>query len=59
VMEQLHLFPMIRRNVLSRLNGYINTPAILAHSDEYIVPPALGNQAGMLGALVLAMRAVA
>jgi fructokinase len=57
VMEQLHLFPMIRRNVLSRLNGYINTPAILAHIDEYIVPPALGNQAGMLGALVLAMRA--
>jgi fructokinase len=59
VMEQLHLFPMIRRNVLSRLNGYINTPAILDHIDEYIVPPALGNQAGMLGALVLAMRAVA
>ena len=59
VMEQLHLFPMIRRNVLSRLNGYINTPAILDHIDDYIVPPALGNQAGMLGALVLALRAAA
>lgn len=57
VMEQLHLFPMIWRKVLARLNGYINTPAILEHIDEYIVPPMLGNQAGMLGALVVAMRA--
>jgi fructokinase len=57
VMEQLHLFPMIRRNVLARLNGYISSTAIVDHIDEYIVPPALGNRAGMLGALVLAMRA--
>jgi fructokinase len=57
VMEQLHLFPMIRQRVLERLNGYINLDAILMHIDDYIVPPALGNRAGMLGALVLAMRA--
>lgn len=57
VMEQLHLFPMIRQRVLERLNGYINLDAILNHIDDYIVPPALGNRAGMLGALVLAMRA--
>ena len=57
VMEQLHLFPMIRRRVIERLNGYINLDAITKRIDEYIVPPALGNRAGMLGALVLAMRA--
>jgi len=57
VMDQAHLFPMIRTKVLARLNGYINVDAITAHIDEYIVPPALGNRAGMLGALVLAMRA--
>ncbi len=57
VMEQMHLFPMIRQRVLERLNGYINVDAITQHIDEYIVPPALGNRAGMLGALVLAMRA--
>lgn len=57
VMEQHHLFPMIRSRVLARLNGYINVDAITKHIDEYIVPPTLGNRAGMLGALVLAMRA--
>jgi fructokinase len=57
VMDQAHLFPLIRTKVLVRLNGYINVDAITAQIDEYIVPPALGNRAGMLGALVLAMRA--
>lgn len=57
VMDQEHLFPMIRTRVLERLNGYINLEPITHHIDEYIVPPALGNRAGMLGALVLAMRA--
>jgi fructokinase len=57
VMEQLHLFPMIRQRVLTKLNGYINVDAITQHIDDYVVPPALGNRAGMLGALVLAMRA--
>jgi fructokinase len=57
VMEQQQLFPLIRTRVVERLNGYINVPAITEHIDDYIVPPALGNQAGMLGALVLAMRA--
>jgi len=54
VMEQLHLFPIIRNNVQRRLNGYIHSDQILHHIDEYIVPPALGNQAGVLGALALA-----
>jgi len=57
VMEQLHLFPKIRALTLQKLNGYINVDAITQHIDRYIVPPALGNRAGMLGALVLAMRA--
>ena len=57
VMEQAHLFPMIRKRVLERLNGYINVDAITKHIDSYIVPPALGNRSGMLGALVLAMQA--
>ena len=59
VMEQEQLFPLIRQRVVERLNGYINVPAITEHIDAYIVPPALGNRAGMLGAMVLAMRASA
>jgi fructokinase len=59
VMEQSHLFPKIRTLTLQKLNGYINVDAITQQIDTYIVPPVLGNRSGMLGALVLAMRAEA
>ena len=48
------LMPMIRQNVQQLLNGYIHTPAILNEIDSYIVPPALGDHAGVLGAIALA-----
>jgi fructokinase len=55
VMEQEHLFPMVRKSVRDLLNGYIRSAAILDEIDAYIVPPALGKQAGVLGAIALAM----
>jgi fructokinase len=54
VMEQNQLFPQIRKNVTSYLNGYIASPEIINSNESYIVPPALGSQAGVLGALALA-----
>ncbi len=54
VMEQAQLFPMIRGEVLDLLKGYLQVPAILTGMDTYIVPPGLGNRAGVLGALALA-----
>lgn len=57
VMQQRHLFPMIRRGVQKRLNGYVQAPAILEAIDDYIVPPGLGGRAGVLGALALAQEA--
>jgi fructokinase len=54
VMQQAHLFPMIREKVKTSLNGYIQSPAILREIDQFIVPPGLGNRAGVLGALALA-----
>jgi fructokinase len=54
VMQQDQLFPMIRAEVVSQLNGYVQAPAILDQIDQYIVPPGLGAQAGILGALALA-----
>jgi fructokinase len=55
VMQQAHLFPLIRREVQTLLGGYLQSQAILENIDDYIVPPALGKRAGVLGALALAM----
>ncbi|MCG3211019.1 MAG: putative fructokinase [Anaerolineae bacterium] len=56
VMEQLHLFPLVRQKTQALLNGYVQSPAILEQIDGYIVPPGLGNRAGILGAIALAER---
>mgnify|MGYP005626363277 FL=1 len=55
-MEQAQLFPMIRKKVYERLNSYLAAKEILAEIDSFIVPPKLGNRAGMLGAIALAER---
>ncbi len=57
VMAQSQLFPLVRQKVIAQLNGYIKTPEVLQHIDKYIVPPALGNRAGVLGAIALAQTA--
>jgi len=54
VMEQGHLFPLIREQVQELLNGYVKHPALLEDIDRYIVPPGLGSRAGALGAFALA-----
>jgi fructokinase len=58
VMQHPALFPMIRGRVLELLNGYVKSPAILEHIDQYIVPPGLGNRSGSLGAIALAMQRI-
>ena len=57
VMHQQALYPRIREKVRSVLNGYLQTPLILDRLDEYIVPPGLGDRAGVLGAIALAQLA--
>jgi len=57
VMQQTQLYPLIRREVQALLNGYVQAPEILDQIDAYIVPPGLGNQAGVLGAIALAEAA--
>ena len=59
IMDQRQLFPMVRTNVQTLLNGYLQTPEILERIDEYIVPPGLGSRAGVLGAIALAEQAAA
>lgn len=58
VMEQSHLFPRIRQRLLQLLNGYTASPMLLQDIERYIVPPALGTRAGVLGAIALAQQAL-
>ncbi|WP_418040863.1 ROK family protein [Paenibacillus xylanilyticus] len=58
VMQQMHLFPMIREQVIHNLHGYVNVPELLQHIDQYIVPPGLGQHAGLYGALALGIEAL-
>lgn len=55
VMKQKHLFPKIRKNVIELLQGYLHTNQILKDIDNYIVYPELNEEAGLLGALALAL----
>jgi fructokinase len=57
-MHQEQLFPLIHRNVQKNLNGYISAGPITDSIDTYIVPPALGDNAGLVGALELGIRAL-
>lgn len=54
IMQRRELYPLIRSNVLEILGDYLKVPAILGQIEEYIVPPELGERAGVLGAIALA-----
>jgi len=57
VMQQMHLFPIIRRKVVDMLNGYICSPVVEGGLEDYIVPPGLGVNSGVMGAYLLAREA--
>ncbi|MDX8336164.1 ROK family protein [Candidatus Cetobacterium colombiensis] len=56
VMKQTQLFPLIRKNVKELLNNYVQTKEILEDLDNYIVSPGLGDNAGLLGSIALALN---
>ena len=56
VMQQKHLFPLIRQKTLDLLNGYIRTEKILNGIESYIVEPGLGTLSGATGALLTRPR---
>jgi fructokinase len=57
VLQQPSLVPRIRRRVVALLAGYIRAREIVSDVEAYIVPPALGADAGVVGALALAHTA--
>ena len=59
VMQKSFLFGKIRRKVHELLNNYLNHKMLINNIEEYIVPPLLGNRAGVLGGLGLAIESEA
>jgi fructokinase len=57
VMQQQFLFPLIRSELIRLLNGYVRSKELIENIEQYVVPPKLGNRAGIAGALVLAEQA--
>lgn len=55
VPQHTGLIEKVRANVQKQLNGYIRSPRVLDHIDELIVKPTLGNHAGVMGAIALAI----
>jgi len=58
VMKRKEIFPKIGAKVQQMLNGYIKHEKILNKINDYIVPPELGDQSGICGAMALAEKAV-
>lgn len=56
VMQQSHLFPMIRERVKAISGDYVRHPMTETFAD-YIVPPGLGTNSGVMGAYLLAKKA--
>jgi fructokinase len=54
VMHQPSLLPLVRRRVAELAAGYLDVPELAERIETYIVLPALGDRAGVLGALELA-----
>ncbi len=56
VMHQRQLFPRVREITQGLINGYLTHEA-LADLEHYIVPPGLGDRAGVLGSVALGLAA--
>ena len=57
VMRHPQLLPLVHREVVALLNGYLESATIGDGMGGYITRPALGSRAGVLGAIALAERA--
>ena len=57
VMARAQLYPLVRTGISELLAGYLASPALDAGLEHYLVPPTLGERAGVLGALRLGQLA--
>jgi fructokinase len=59
VVSRQVLFGRIRTELVKSLNGYVKADVLEGGLATFVVPPALGELSGALGAIVLAERALA
>src|SRR5260221_6386824 len=57
IMKRTGLLDLLRARLRGLLAGYIAAPELGDKIDDYVVSPALGDRAGVLGAIELARRA--
>jgi len=57
--RQPQILPMVRTMLVESLGGYGDAAAIAEDIERYVAPPALGDRAGPMGAIALAMDALA
>ncbi len=57
-MQQKQVFPYIYQYVPKIMNSYFNFSESSENISDYIVPPHLGSNAGIIGTLVLAQQAL-
>lgn len=55
VMKQEQMFPLIHSEVQKLLNNYIDLPPITKNIEQYIVPPKLGDNAGISGTIAMTL----
>jgi fructokinase len=55
VSQHIGFLAAVRSKIQKYLNGYIQSPMVLEKIESYIVPPKLGNQSGVLGAIAMAI----
>ncbi len=58
VTQQAHMLPLVHKKVQTILNGYVQSALVRQDISDFIVLPALGGRAGVLGAIALAEKAV-
>ncbi len=58
VMDNDFLFALVREQIREQMKGYLQVKRLLEELDQFVVPPVLGNRAGVLGAVALGHQAL-
>lgn len=58
VMKQKQIFPYIYKHFKDLMNRYVDLPELKEDISQYIVAPGLGDEAGIIGSLLLADQAL-